>query len=281
MVGDSGSDDVIEIYGDESYPRGGWDVLASLWLTAAGSAELRAELRRIRRNHGDFDGEIKWNKASGSQAHAAYFEVLDAGIDVVRRGKGEFRVLVIERALTRDHIWGGRSREVGLFRGWEFLLGEFVHPGVRHFVYLDSRILGNRLQLRETRLAVNRRFSHLLPAVAPPVAGILMRQSDSDDLLQLVDLFAGAIGYHVAGQHRLPGASPGKVALAGAICRHLGRSDLGAPSCQSPVRVVRIRRAASQITGTSVPMLVIDIEGLTEARQTHVLAVDEIIASVA
>jgi len=281
MVGDPGSDDVIEIYGDESYPRGGWDVLASLWLTAAGSAELRAELRRIRRNYGDFDGEIKWNKASGSQPHPAYFEVVDAGMDVVRRGKGEFRVLVIERALTRDHIWGGRSREVGLFRGWEFLLAKFLHPGVRHFVYLDSRILGSRLQLRDTRLAVNRRFSHLLPAVASPVAGILMRRSDSDDLLQLVDLFAGAIGYHVAGQHRLPGASPGKVALARAICQHLGRDDLAAPSCQSPVRVVRIRRAAEQIMRTSVPMLVIDIEGLTEARQTQILSAHEIIANVA
>ena len=281
MVARSGLGGRVEVFGDESLSRNGWDVFASLWLTPEDSAELRAGLSDIRRIYGGFPGEIKWNKPSGSRVHPAYLDVVDFGIDVVSRGRGEFRVLVIERALTRERIWTGPDRETGLFRAWELLLSEFLNPGVRHLVYLDDRTLRNRLRLRETRLALNRRYSHLLPAVAPPIAGIITRRSDGDDLLQLVDLFAGAIGYHVAAQHRRPGASPGKVALAEAIFRRLGRSDLGVPSCHPPVRVVRVRRAASQITGAAAPMLVIDIEGRTEERQTRVLMGHEIIAPAA
>lgn len=281
MVDDLGSEGIIEVYYDESHSRGGWDVLASLWLPRAGSVELRADILRVRRLHDWPGAELKWRKASGSRVHPAYLDMVDVGIDALHRWRGEFRVLVIEQALTRVRAWGGPSREASLFRAWEFILGEFIHPGIRHFVCLDDRTLRNRLRLREMRLALHKRYSHLLPAVAPPVAGIIMRRSDSDDLLQLVDIFAGAIGYHVSGQHRRAAASPGKTALAEAICQRLGRSDLGEPSCRSPLRVVRVRRAEARFTGTATPLVAVDVDGLTEARQTRILAISEIIATAA
>lgn len=155
-------------------------------------------------------------------------------------------------------------------------------PGIRHFVFLDHCTLRDRLRLRQIQLEVNRNFVHLLPVAVPPIAGTVMRQSDSDDLLQLVDVVAaGAIGYHVAGHHKRSGASPGKVKIAEAICCHLGREDLGRASCQPPVRVIRAQRSSSKLTATAVPMFAIDVEGLGEARQTRVLTSNEIIAHVA
>lgn len=280
MVARSGMGEVVEVYGDESLSRGGWDVYASLWLTPAGSAEVRAEVRRARLIHG-LGGELKWTKASGSRVHPAYLDIVDVGIDTASRGLGEFRVLLIERAVAGHRVWRGRDLGAGVLREWEFLIGEFVNPGVRHVIYLDNRTLRDETRLRESRLALNRRYSHLIPAVPPPIAGMIMRSSDSDDVLQVVDLFAGAIGYHAARLHRRPDASPGKAELAEAIGRRLGRSDLSTPSRYGPVRVVRIRRAASRIVGMEPPVLVIDVEGLTEARQTRILTLHEVVAAAA
>jgi hypothetical protein len=215
----------VEVYGDESLKRGPYDLLGGLWIPARHAEPLRAALSEARQRHA-CTGEVKWTKCSGSAAHPLYLEWVDRVAATIAAGRAKYKCIVIDRRLVDNAAWNDGDRELGYFKAWWTLLLSRVHPGWLYRVRLDALNLqrsGRLLTLRDTLNAAAMRDRGL---GYPCCESVEPRDSKKDDLIQVVDLLTGAVGFHYAGGHTAPGASRGKVELAERICAAVNKPSL-------------------------------------------------------
>ncbi|HYH80749.1 MAG TPA: DUF3800 domain-containing protein [Longimicrobium sp.] len=222
----------VEVYGDESLKRGHYDLLGGLWVPARHADALRGLIAAARARHG-CTGEVKWKKCSGSAAHPFYLELVDLVAAQIGARRIKYKCIVIDRRLVDNDAWNEGDRELGYFKAWWTLLLSRVQPGWLYRVRLDALNLqrGGRLQtLRDTLNAAARRDRGLDYACCESVEA---RDSKKDDLIQVVDVLTGAVGFHYAGGHTAPGASRGKIELAERICAGVGKPSLCVESKQT------------------------------------------------
>ncbi|HET7228542.1 MAG TPA: DUF3800 domain-containing protein [Longimicrobium sp.] len=216
---------VVEVYGDESLKRGHYDLLGGLWIPARHAVTLREAIAEVRTRHG-CTVEIKWTKCSGSSVHPVYAEVVDLVMAAIDAGRAKFKCIVIDRRLVDNAAWNDGDRELGYFKAWWTLLLSRVQPGWRYRVRLDALNLqrsGRLLTLRDTLNAAAMRDRGL---GYPCCESVEPRDSKKDDLIQVVDLLTGAVGFHYAAGHLAPGASRGKIEMAERLCAALGKPGL-------------------------------------------------------
>lgn|GEM_PF-1710017 len=215
----------LEVYGDESLKRGHYDLLGSLWIPARHAEALRAAIGEVRARH-DFTCEIKWTKCSGSSVHPVYVEVFDLVAAAIAAGQAKYKCIVIDRRLVDNAAWNDGDRELGYFKAWWTLLLSRVKPGWRYRIRLDALNLqrsGRLLTLRDTLNAAAMRDRGLR---YPCCESVEPRDSKKDDLIQVVDLLTGAVGFHYAGGHTAIGTSRGKVEMAERICAAVNKPSL-------------------------------------------------------
>lgn len=215
----------VEVYGDESLKRGHYDVLGGLWIPARHAEALRCAIGEVRARHG-CTGEIKWTKCSGSSVHPVYVDVFDLVAAEIGAGRARYKCIVIDRRLVDNAAWNDGDRELGYFKAWWTLLLSRVKPGWRYRVRLDALNLqrsGRLLTLRDTLNAAAMRDKGL---GYPCCESVESRDSKKDDLIQVVDLLTGAVGFHYAGGHTDPGASRGKIEMAERICAGVNKPSL-------------------------------------------------------
>jgi hypothetical protein len=108
----------VEVYGDESLKRGGFDLLGALSLSAAEAADLRRAVTELRASTiaPNPYGEMKWTKCSGATENPLFAAAIDLTMSRIRQGRARFKCIVIDRSLV-DNDAERRRRGAGVLQG--------------------------------------------------------------------------------------------------------------------------------------------------------------------
>ncbi|HEU4562421.1 MAG TPA: hypothetical protein VFS20_31615 [Longimicrobium sp.] len=164
---------------------------------------------------------MKWTKCPGSSAHPLYL----LGATIIA-GRAKYKCIVIDRRLVDNAMWNDGDRELGYFKAWWTLLLSRVQPGWLYRVRLDALNLQRSGRLQTLRDTLNAAAIRDRGLDYPCCESVEPRDSKKDDLIPVVDLLTGAVGFHYAGGHLAPGASRGKIELAERICTAFGKPSL-------------------------------------------------------
>jgi hypothetical protein len=172
---------------------------------------------------------MKWGKISRTKL-PAYKRVVDLFFSASR---ADFHSIVVDTARQKHALYNQGSREIG-FNKEVYQLGlKFgrLYPMLFH-VYPDYRNTDQSLE--ELRLILNRGIRKKGDTRDWPYRRVQFRDSRKTPLLQVADIFSGALAFLHNGHHVATNASPAKVELAAYILEKAGVSD--------PTRDTAIRR---------------------------------------
>jgi hypothetical protein len=222
----------VAIFGDESVKRGPFDVLGALWLPRREANELRTRLAGYRKEFTDPhpNAEMKWKKCARDRPKPLYLAAVDDVLGLIQERRACFKCIVVQRGLVRHREWNGGDKGLSVAKAWHLLLRSRTRRGCQYTVTLDAQALYRESSFAELRTVLNHCARKDHGIFCAPYLSVEPLDSKKDDVLQVVDLLTGAVGYHWAEDDREPNASPGKVMLAAHIARQLGRRNLRTPS---------------------------------------------------
>lgn len=228
---------IMQIYVDESNRRRGRDLIGGLQIRAADEVATRSRIEDVRAQHGWLNprGEFKWKKASGCTLLSVYVDLVDAIMDLITAGRATFFCLATRRPCRLPAAQQRKSLRANRF--WSILVERYLVPTHLYEVIVDARTDLRDAQLAELRQAINEHAQLRHRVGGEYCHTVETRNSKADDLIQVVDVLLGAVGYHVSERHLDAGASVGKGALARRICAHLDIPDLRV-TARSPYFVV-------------------------------------------
>jgi hypothetical protein len=158
-------------------------------------------------------GEMKWGKVSPSKL-AAYKRVVDAFF--ILGNAVHFHSLVVDTSRQKHGIYNQGSREIGFNKEVYQLSLKCgrLYPLLFH-IYPDHRTTDQ--QPEDLRLMLNRGIAKKGDKRDWPFRRLQFRNSKKTEMLQLADIFAGAIAHRLNGHDMRPGASAAKREM----CEHI------------------------------------------------------------
>ena len=208
------------VYADESRQQAHPFMLYGLPLIPRGEAEeeLRQECVRLRERHHWGSGEFKWEKLSLGKL-SVYKEFVDL---FFAHAPAEFRCLVVEASKIDYKAFHQGDHETAFYEFYFQALSRNLRLTDECLVFTDDR--QNRQAHRLTDLKAKTNYHWLTQgAKANVVRNVEPRDSKAEDLLQIVDVLLGAVGYDVEGRAE----SPAKVELVRHIAGRVGCEKLG------------------------------------------------------
>lgn len=221
--------DEINIYSDESRHRGErFLLLGGLWVRTLDVPAVESQIREIRNKHGyrndagkwiDFLGEFKWTKVSNKYL-PVYKDIVDLFFRLVDGGKIRFCVMLIDTHNPKVQKYDNIKRD-GYFK---LLYQLYLHncrvPGV-YKIYPDKITNPQHaVNLETLRITLNKALIKKFNKLVNPenrleqyVANITPVDSKKVQILQIVDVIIGAIGYFQNRHFQESGANKAKVEL--------------------------------------------------------------------
>lgn len=166
-------------------------------------------------------GEMKWGKASAKKLKA-YGRLAKAFFDHPELVPVDFHSLVVDTHALDHQSYNQGSKEIGFNKQIYQLAAKFarLYPKRLFHLYPDHRDT-NQLP-EDLRLMLNRGRRKKGDQRDWPFRRCHFRDSKSTALLQLVDVFTGAVAWCVNGHANAPGASAAKTKLAAYILQRAG-----------------------------------------------------------
>lgn len=222
---------IREIYLDETsqtkhrYLLIGGVVTPLLSAEAAGQAIVRSKVPEL--TH----GEMKWGKVSTSKL-PAYRRVVDCFFDSEEFSAIDFHSIVVDTTLIRDRAFNEGNREIGFNKEIYQIATKCarLYPSLFH-LYPDQR---ETSQLpNDLRQILNNGRRKQGDQREFPFRRCQFRDSKDTLLLQISDIFIGAIAYQLNGHINANGASPAKSELSQHV---LARARVQNPFVDTAVR---------------------------------------------
>lgn len=166
-------------------------------------------------------GEMKWGKASNRKLKA-YGRLAKAFFDEAALAQLHFHCLVVDTH-GLDHLaYNEGSKEIGFNKEIYQLASKFarLYPDRLFHVYPDQRQT-NQLP-EDLRLILNRGRRKKGDPRDWPFRRCHFRDSKTTPLLQLVDIFSGAVAWCVNGHAKAEGASQAKCKLSAYVIQRAG-----------------------------------------------------------
>jgi hypothetical protein len=173
-------------------------VLGGIWCPASQvrlASRRLAEIKAVHRLAPDF--EIKWTKVSAGQQQF-YLDLVSAFFDDEHL---HFRGLLIPDKTKLDHVKFNQSHDDWYYKMCFQLLDPIINPANAYSIYLDikdTRSEDKRANLEKVLRNANRDRALQI------IRRVQQVRSNEVILLQLADLFIGAIGYHARGLQTNP-----------------------------------------------------------------------------
>ncbi len=190
--------------------------LGAIWCPKVKVPEINRRIRDIKRKHRiAVNSEVKWTKAAPCNL-GLYLDLVDYFFD---DDDLCFRVLVVPDKNKLRHDDYGQTHDQWYYKMYFEMLKIIFRPSSRYYVYID---------IKDTRSGENARkladvcannaydFNHQIIRRVQPI------RSDEVQLMQLVDIFTGALGYihnFMQSDRALSGA---KVAIVNRIIERSG-----------------------------------------------------------
>jgi len=169
-------------------------------------------------------GEMKWGKVSRTKL-PAYKRVVDTFFAPWYKDAPHFHSLVIDTSRQKHKVYNQGSREIGFNKEIYQLAMKFgrLYWALFH-IYPDQRTTDQSPD--DLRLILNRGIRKKGDTRDWPYRRLQFRDSEKTELLQLTDMFAGAIAYRHNEHHRAANASPAKIELSEYILAKAGIKDV-------------------------------------------------------
>lgn len=205
--------ELFNIYCDESchleHDASKVMVLGAIWCSAARCHAVSEGLREIKTRHGLSPSlEIKWTKVSPAKG-AFYQAIVDYFFD---NDDLHFRSVLIPDKTKLDHAAHGQCHDDWYYKMCFTMLEPIIDPEQAYCVYLDIKdTRSEHKRVRLEKVLRNSRSDHSETIIKK----VQQIRSHESELLQLADLFIGAIGYSNRGLN----ANQAKVSLVERIRR--------------------------------------------------------------
>lgn len=183
----------IEVYCDESrqqyfaHPEALSDrhyvLIGSLWIEAERRAKLKGEIRALREKH-SLPGEFKWNRVSPSR-QPFYMELVELFFSQPVR----FRCIVLPARQMNVIQFHSGDNELMFYKFYYQLLHHWILDFNQYHIFVDAKT--NRVRNRLTHLRNVLSSANLFSTIE----AVQALPSHEVDLLQLVDVLIGAVGY--------------------------------------------------------------------------------------
>ncbi|MGH2331136.1 DUF3800 domain-containing protein [Thermoanaerobacter mathranii] len=185
--------EIINVYCDESchLPKDHIDimVIGAISCPSQQAKVLNKEIRNIKTKYGlTPSSEIKWTKVTKNKI-LLYKELIDLFFS---NDYLSFRAVVVNGKKHLDHLKYNQDYDEWYYKMYFYLLREIVRLGEQYAVYLDKKDTRSSEKISLLRDVLNR---NLLDFAGETVYKIQIVQSHEIELLQLTDLFIGAIAY--------------------------------------------------------------------------------------
>ncbi|AQQ69184.1 hypothetical protein Mag101_17265 [Microbulbifer agarilyticus] len=162
-------------------------------------------------------GEFGWKRLSPNRA-AFYFELIDLFIN---EEDLRFRCLIADKTLLDHNRYNEGDSELGFYKLYYQMLVHWMLPGNTYHLYLDWQQNSASGRFQELRSALRNKLSG-----RAHVACLESVTSHSQPLVQLADLFMGAVGYKWNRLDQLSTRSEIKTNFSNDLAEKLGRPTL-------------------------------------------------------
>lgn len=190
--------------------------LGAIWCPKAKVPEINRRIREIKSKHGiPAESEVKWTKASPCNL-ALYLDLIDYFFD---DDDLCFRTLIVPEKNRLDHEKYGQTHDEWYYRMYFEMLKIIFSPSSRYYVYLDikdTRSGENARKLEDVCANNAYDFDHQIVRRVQPI------RSDEVQIMQLVDILTGAMGYRHNNVEPRKRLSPAKVAMTNKIVARSG-----------------------------------------------------------
>lgn len=218
--------EIRNVYVDESsQTKHRFLVLGSVVVAAADAQALNEALAKARIPELP-RSELKWTKVSRTKlaAYKRYVDTFFTGVSDF--GVLDFHSIVVDMSRINDRLYNQGSRDIGFNKEMYQLLmkvGRLYRSGVFH-VYPDRR--STTQSTEDLRRILNRGRAAKGDTRDWPFRRVHFRDSEKEPVLQVVDLFIGAIAFRLNGHDRAPDASPAKLELSNYILERARVADV-------------------------------------------------------
>ncbi len=176
---------------------------------------LHVDLMKARKIH-YLKSEMKWTKVSRNML-SAYVRFISAFFKTTNREDNYndilFAATTFETSLIDHKRYSAGDKEVGFYKFYyQFLLhkfGDFARDGSFLYTYLDYR--QTKYKLDDLKKILNDGWKKKHNTRYSPFKTIEPRDSRKEDILQLVDILLGAVGYEKNGFHKSCGENSAKL----------------------------------------------------------------------
>jgi hypothetical protein len=175
--------------------------------------------------------ELKWAKIK-RQKYAQYSDFIARSVGALNKRRISFAALVGDRHLLDHRTYSDGSEEVGYNKMFYQLilhrLLKHMQPLDRLIVYADRKHTESAYHELKSALnnGIRKKFNRQRYEVVD-VQGVCSKQYN---LVQVNDLFLGAVGFHANEKHTTGTPSPTKMLLAGEIAEGVGLASLSEPT---------------------------------------------------
>lgn len=209
---------IINIYCDESchleHDHKSAMVLGGVWLPKEQTKDMCIQLRRLKHEHGlNWQQEIKWNKVSPAKVDY-YIALVDFFFDSPML---HFRGLVAQQKDKLKHDQYAQDHNTWYYKMYFSMLKQILNEYNRYHIYLDIKDTRGGRKVRKLHEVI---CNSMYDFDRDIIARLQLMRSEESEILQLADLFIGALSYI----HREEGSSAAKHAVIEHIKKRSGHT---------------------------------------------------------
>ena len=163
-------------------------VIGGIWCPTSGVKSISRQIREIKKNH-NARGELKWSKASQSR-----IEFYSALVEYFFKNPLlNFRCLVVDDKSKLNHEYFNQgSHDSFYYKMYFYMLRNILKVTNQYNIYLDIKDTRSALKLAQLREIL---CNNVYDFTRDMISNLQNIRSHESELLQLADLFIGAISY--------------------------------------------------------------------------------------
>ena len=177
----------INIYSDESRHTSGGDdfmVIGAISCKRDNKRDLVHKIHLLKKKY-NAQGEFGWKRLSPNKQEF-YFEL----IALFMENNLNFQCIVVDKRLVDDTIYNDGDKELGFYKFYYLMLKEGIESEFIYHIYLDWQQNREQHRFHNMKFFLNKKLSGKAKiACLEPVT------SSNQPLIELADLFIGAVGY--------------------------------------------------------------------------------------
>ncbi len=204
-------------------------VFGGIIINAADEPHFEATMQKFRVETG-MTGELKWAKVSNGKRDE-YSLLMDYFFALLNQDCVHYHSLIIDTHRVDHRRFNGGDHELGFYKFYFQLMLKFGRKycangqPISLHVRLDERC--SKQSLTDIKRMLNHALRRKTGHDTRPYKSVEPRNSKTCDMIQIVDIITGAIGYCKNGFHLLPGSNQAKCYLVDYIAQHAGVAELG------------------------------------------------------